>query len=321
MPITLTPLITPPLVGPGLGAQVQSDIVGPYPTGTNWQFTVFPPAPSESVALQQSVPAQPGALQFVWGDTGTYGDSTILNQSITEGATSHIDVQLQEPTGTLDQGTFDIPWSNTAGLYRFISHLQGQAGQGGFTDSDRAQLNLTTQNTTTMDTNWQQYEQVTLPSLQDVLNGITQGITATIGGLPNQVSQTIGQLMSWRPWDFLADRDLSGGTTCDRVDYDASYNALYGVTLTIDVIPDGWPFATPDKGWSFHDLAVLCFWRAGGLVQRHGVHTMTFSVSPIPDSLTPTVIELPVSLQPGQYHITVDWAPGVCGHLVGHVLP
>jgi len=177
------------------------------------------------------------------------------------------------------------------------------------------------QDTTNVLGHWTGYETVTLPSLNDVLSNITAGITATIGAGSSAIAQTIGQLFSWKPWDWFAPRDLSGGEVCEQLDVDVSLEAYYGITLRITQYPESTIFRTPDQAWSYNDLAVITFRRSGDIIARHGVHTLSHSVAPLPQSLAPTNVDLPVSIQPGDYHIIVDPEPGVCFTLTGYVLP
>jgi hypothetical protein len=321
VPITITPGWdgTTNFVGPGVQIGLTSSFIGPLPVGSQWNVQLWSStSPEAQIFIQQIDAKQTNSILYHY--LVEAGQSyTAYSQMPKEGDNVSIKAYLQEPTGTVDQGQITAKWTNSQlGVQNFLQ-AQGQAG--GFTETDRALLTTTEQNTTTMDTNWQQYESVTLPSLQDVLNNIVAAVHATIGAGTSSQDVPLSTLFSWKPWDYLAPRDLSGGTTCVALDVDISLRAYYGIGVYIDSYPDTWEFRTPDGAWGFHDLAVLTFVRGGSIIQRHGIHTVTHEVSPVPGSLTPTVVELPISLQPADYHIRVDWAEGVCGHVLGYVIP
>lgn len=171
--------------------------------------------------------------------------------------------------------------------------------------------------------------QLLLPSfLQNPVQGVNDFLTAVhdavimnLGSITNPIPIGIANWLLTKPMDFLAPRHLAGPNECFPVDVDISGEAFYALGVTIDTFPDGWRFATPGNEWSFHDLAVMTIVRGGSISRRFGIHTLSFNVSPIPDSITQTVTDLPVSIQPGDFHVRVDWAAGVCGSLIGYVLP
>lgn len=168
---------------------------------------------------------------------------------------------------------------------------------------------------------WDGYLAVTLPSLNDMLSNILSGLTSGLRTGLETLNIPIGQLLQVATPDFFSPRDLGGGVTCERIDYDASHNSLYGVDLRVTEYPSDWKFTTPDSKWSLRDLAVLTFWLGDEMIERHGVHSTTHVVAPLPRSLPFGAGAVAAYLQPGDYHITVDWAPGVCGQLLGQVLP
>jgi hypothetical protein len=185
--------------------------------------------------------------------------------------------------------------------------VQSQATtQGGFTQTDRDTLNQTS--STGEETN----------QLSLAINAATTAI-ANIGGVITQVP--IGQVLSWLSPDTWRLVDLAGGARCDRVDVDLSSDALWGVVLRITEYPDTTVFRTPDSAWSFRDLAVLTFIHAGDIVERHGIHSTTHTVSPLPYVALPWPNNFGWPVQPSDYHVTVDWADGVCGELLGLRLP
>lgn len=168
--------------------------------------------------------------------------------------------------------------------------------------------------------NWAGYESVTLPSLQDMLNSISDAVHAVIDTAAGAVETTVGQLLSQPSADATSDHPLVI-STCEPIDLDVSFNALYGVTLRVETYPEDTVFRTPDHAWTYYDLAVITFVRGGEVIERHGIHTLSHSVSPIPGSLPFGAGAVTAWLQPGDYHIRVDWKDGVCGSLTGAILP
>lgn len=249
-------------------------------------------------------------LKFLSDATPVNNDSVIMEIT----AKDNRDVQV-------DYGERTFPWSETTQLHNELQDAVPAGGTGGFTSTDRATITGTKSDTESILEQWANYTSVTLPTLDQVLANIDAKLIGTILTMTGPVGFPIGQLLNGFDPNLLQPADLSGGTQCERIDVDVSFNALYGVGLRIDTYPEGWPFRTPDRAWSFHDLAVLSFWRSGSLVERHGIHALTHSVSPIPDSALFSLGPIFGYLQPGDYHITVDWAAGVCGTLTGMVLP
>jgi hypothetical protein len=131
----------------------------------------------------------------------------------------------------------------------------------------------------------------------------------------------IGQILSSNFSDAFRVEDLGGGVTCDPIRVDASRDNLYGVVVRVTQYPDDTVFRTPDGAWSFKDLAVLTVSRGGDILARHGIHTTSHTLSPLPETPYPWLTNLGVPIQPSDYHVSVDWAAGVCGELLGLVLP
>lgn len=215
------------------------------------------------------------------------------------GITLEIGVQSADGLRT-DTGTVSgFQWEPTLAQWSQAMSLAGGETAGGFTEQDRLQL-----------------QNVDLTSQQT-----RQAVITTVTTTQGTIDVDLGSAFRWISPDFWQDRPLSGGVTCERIDYDASLNALYGVSLRIDSLPEDIPFRTPDSSWSLPDLAVLTFLRHGTILQRHGIHTLTHSVSPLPGSLWFGAFGVNAPIQPTGYHITVDWLAGVCGELIGNVLP
>lgn len=225
--------------------------------------------------------------------------------TLQDGGFCRLLVELKDSTNVTRESLLSPQkvYDASVGLPRVI---YSQGGTGGFTQQDRETINTTA--ATTEETN----------QLSLAIQSATQ-VVMDIGG-QIQLS-TVGEILSSHLLDFLSDRSLSNGVTCDPVRYDASLNALYGVVVRVDSYPPEWEFKTPDGSWGFHDLATLRIIRGGTLVERHGIHTVTHTVSPLPGLPFPWLNGIPAALQPPDFHIWVDWADGVCGELIGQVLP
>lgn len=292
----------------------------PVSPGWTWILEVFPEPVGELTILTQQGHLVETNPRFT---VGQLSDSTfaVSNEIVaTEAATVNVRARVLDQTGlVIEESTVPAQWTHQAEWQ--LSSQTAAAVSGSFTTEDRAQLQDVNVDSNQLITNWEQYLSVTLPSLQQVLDGITAALQVTIQVAPGPVQKAVGEVLSIVSPDFWSDRDLSGGVTCTRVDYDASFNALFGVTVIVESFPEDWRFQTPDHAWGFRDLAVLTFTRGGNDVERHGIHTLTHTVSPLPAFPWPWQSPLPIALQPGETHIIVDWAEGVCGRLVGHVLP
>lgn len=150
---------------------------------------------------------------------------------------------------------------------------------------------------------------------------VNAATTAVVNVGSSLLQVPIGQILSFIRPDAWRLVDLGGGITCDHIGVDLSDDALWGVIVRITQYPDTTVFKTPDNGYTFNDLAVLTFIHAGDIVQRHGIHTVSHTVSPLPAVSLPWPNNFGWPIQPSDYHVTVDWAPGVCGELLGLRLP
>lgn len=306
MPITIFQP-TGPIITPGIAIHVGTNHAPWDPLlDWHWQFTIVG-ADGETPCLRATGDADPtSAFLGQWAITP-------LNVNVQDGTTlqdggfCHLLVELQNEIGVTQESLLSPQriYDATTGLPKVIE-AQSTTVQGGFTEQDRTTLNTTA--TTTDETN----------QLSLAINDATQA-HMVLAGQPIQVP--IGEILSSNLLDFFHDRSLSGGVTCEPVRYNASLNALYGVTVVIDSYPSDWKFGTPDDSWGFHDLATLRFVRAGVVLERHGIHTLTHSVSPCPGLPFPWATGALPTLQPPDFHIWVDWAEGVCGELIGQVLP
>lgn len=321
MPISVT--VTPGgSVGPGYQVSLQSTAPGPLPQGSHWDIVVLGGSPSETVLFSQHEEWVGNIEQSILGAPKVNGQIFVPAGRGATDVASRISVNLIDGISqqTVDTGGLaNLKWDPQTQLYQQIRAV-AQTG-GGLTDTESQQLQRIDTNTQEMDTNWAQYTGVTLPSLNDVIQQILSGITVTVEDTLGPVVAPIGDLFHWVTHDFFADDVIAPPNTCTRVDKDASFERYQGVEVHIDSYPPEFHFVTPGGEWSFRDLAVLSFVRGGGLLERHGIHTLSYSVSPLPASLTPWTVGANLHVLPGDYHIVVDWAPGVCGHVIGNVLP
>jgi len=300
--------------------RIQTGIPMPVHPGWTWELEVFPDPVGEFRILQQTGSLIETNPSFQLGEHSGTTIGVGAEIKADEGATINVRGRVVSEIGeVVEESTFPAKWTHQREWQ--LSSQTAVAASGSFTETDRAQLQDVNVDSNQLVTNWEQYLSVTLPSLQQVLDGITAALQVTIQVAPGPIQKAVGEVLSIVSPDFWSDRDISGGVTCTRVDYDASFNALFGVTVIVESFPDDWRFQTPDHAWGFRDLAVLTFTRGGNDVERHGIHTLTHTVSPLPDFPWPWQSPIPIALQPGDTHITVDWAEGVCGRLVGHVLP
>lgn len=305
--------------GPGYYTCIRTDFIGPQPAGTTWQVFVVTTAEDTShpVALQ-FFPWQSNGPCWIFGnELGDYTTNEL--DGVDPGSTQRMLVELVQPNGIpLETLSQPIEWDPTGQLSQLVNRV---SGGGGLSEADRSLLESVKTDTEAILGQWANYVSVTLPSLDQVLANIDAKLIGTVLTATGPVGYPIGQLLNAFDPTVLQPANLSNGVGCERLDVDVSLNALYGVELRITDYPEGWIFRTPDKAWSFRDLAVISFWRDGTLIERHGVHTLSHSVSPLPDSVPFTLGPIFAYLQPGGYHITVDWLDGVCGELVGQVLP
>ncbi len=326
MPITITLPQPVEFLGPGALISWSSDFIGALPTGSRWVVNVSDDAEFLNNAY---VLIQPTSVVFggwLVGDTTAF-QATVAGpgRSIDSGTTTHVQVRLQEPAGggtftTVDSGTDSAQWRNDRAAGQLLPQLIGSLRGGGLTSTQSTLLTQTHDNTVTDLSNWSTFTSVTLPSLNDLITSIVTGITASVEGAAGIVPTSLGTLFSGKTLDLVTTADLSGGDTCDPVDVDISGSAMFGVQLVVTTWPAWWPFTAPDLAWSIPDLAVLTITRGGAIVARHGIHTLSHTVYPLPGlPILPVVLSLPVV--PGDYHVSVVWAPGVCGHLTGLGFP
>lgn len=295
MPITIIPTQPANVFTPGGFISWSSDFIGPLPSGSTFDVRWWADSEETALLYSQTIPTQVtgGALNLL---TEVGAGTNIGERLPAEGASTAIRVTLQDPAHvTLDTGVQLAPFSSTVGLGMQQALQQQTTTQGGFTETDRELLNQVAALT------------------QQTLEGLTVDLTA----VGNAVATTVGALLSPIKLDFGHDSSLSGGVTCDPLRIDLSLAAFYGIKVHVTEFPDTWRFGTPDGDWGFHDLAVLSCWIDQDQLIRCGIHTTSFTLSPLPGTIVPFIAQGVASIQPPGYSVHVDWAPGVCGEVIG----
>lgn len=284
-------------------------------TGYNGQFDpthMFWITRAQSALLENN-----GDWQSTIAATGSFQILNLSNFTQVANASSldaHENVQLtvslvDDRVGDIDtfydQGGWT--WNPTDNLAVVMQTLGlDQGGGGGYTQGDRDAAAAAA--ATGEETN----------QLAQAVNAAT---TAVINLGSSIVNLPIGQVLSSNASDAFRVEDLGGGVGCEPIRVDISRGNYYGVTVRVTQYPDDTVFRTPDGAWSFKDLAVLTVSRGGDILARHGIHTTSHTLSPLPETPYPWLTNLGVPIQPSDYHVAVDWAEGVCGELLGVVLP
>jgi hypothetical protein len=291
MPITITPLGPTGAVGWGVSVNLTTDFIGPLPLGTNWLLTTAIDAEqTQQVSSNRLVDnINPTVMRI-----GAQAQEPILGTfSARNGQTIHVQALLEDGAhNVLDSGTTTATWDTTSSEAQFTAQLVQQGVTGGFTTDDRT-------------------------TIQQTLEGLTVPLTA----VGQALTTTVGQLLAPFRIDFSPSISLSGGVTCEPLRLNLSGAAFYGIKVHVVTIPDDWRFGTPDGDWGFHDLAVLSCWINEDQLVRCGIHTPSFVLTPLPGTATPFVSSAIAELQPPGYSVHVDWAPGVCGEVLGINLP
>lgn len=308
-------------VGPGLALQLDSDIAT-FPSPATWRitFALLPGGASPFATFQV-----PNAFNFqqVFPYTHQSGmtQTGAFQQNYESGQSIHLQAELLNSVGTqvdVNNTSLTQPFDATLGLGQQAIDLAGSGG--GLTTDQATQLANADTQSAQMLTNWSDYTTVTLPSLQDVLNGITAGITTTIMAGGSAVSATLGALFSPTLLQSLGTVNISGGETCSQVTA-TLVGAPYGLIVRATTIPEWWVFSAPGESWSPQDLAVVQFIRGGDLLSRSALHTKTHLFYPLPGNLFPALTAVEIPLLPPDYHVIVDWGPGVCGEVLGLQAP
>jgi len=319
VPIVITPLGPSPNIGPGGFLQAETDFSGTLTANAIWDLQLN--AAGSEVGTLYGVNFTSSSARNTFQIFGGQGNEAFAEQNVADGTHVTAVVTLNDPGNTTDSGTSaPIPWSNTENAWRLHP---GQVSNGGnvLTPEQADQLANADAGATQSQQLLPAFLQAPVQGVNDFLAAVHDAVVMNLGTISNPIPIGLANWFLPVAKQFLSPRTLAGPNECNPVDVDISGAAYYSIGVTVDTYPPDWRFATPDNAWSYHDLAVITFVRGGTIAARHGVHTLTFTVSPVPDSITQTVTDLPVSIQPGDYHVRVEWAAGVCGTLTGYVLP
>lgn len=320
MPITVT--VPNNLAGPGTIVYLQSSVVGPLPL--NSYFLVNVSTDSEGT---QSL----GSFSYYWRSNGSHGYRLWLHDSDFYGWTmgnamaqtpvaGYVVVRLYEPSGEVDSGSIPVTLIGDPGAANLQLQNLINAVPSTFTATDSQNIQTTMQNTQTMNTNWTQYEQVTLPSLQDNLNNIWSGIQTTVTDAAGAVGKTLGQIFSQHTLDTLTEENLSGGVTCNPIQVNIGGGDFFYVAVHVTSFPNWYQSTTPGNDLWFPEFGVLRISRGENELLRVAIKATTHEVYPLPASPLSMPLPLDWAVLPPEYWIFVDWNEGVCGELVaGHL--
>lgn len=291
------------------------------PPGCVWDLAVAPVGDGTTqYNTREQLPYTSANQHYVLGEAQTDSFQT-GNQIPKDDDSIQITARLLQGSTVVGFASSHWNWDVREGLQEYERYLLQRTTNVGLTTEQAAQLETAATESEQMTTNWTEYQTVTLPSLQDVLNNITTGVTATIQTAAGAVGTTIGELFSGKTLDQISTFSASGGTTCDPIEADFGADvAIYGCVVQVDSFPDWYAFTAPAENWTPRDLAVLTVRRGGDILYRAGVHSTSHMLYPLP-GLPVLGVTLSVPIIPPDYHVSVAWGEGVCGQLLMLFLP
>jgi len=315
MTITTTANGPSPHFGPGIEMHSVTDVVtGAFPPNTQWVFTL---TDHLSEALIQTVSREFSVPAINWQPFDPFLDSTHVQiNPQAEGASTDISAQIVTPDDeVLDSGVATFDWSTTEGIPNVISNFTRANAQGvALNDTQAAQLANSSDNSDTNLSLWETFTSVTLPSLNDLINTIITGITATVHTPSADVPTPLAAFFELFTRETLTQSEVTSGPTCESINADISGVTVFSIVLAITSYPDNWFFGGPGQTWGPMDLAVLRVVRGENEVFRTGVHTTSYTLAPPPDVIINS-LTFNIPITPPDYHILVDPAPGVCFQL------
>lgn len=311
MPITITPPSPQDWVGPGIGLQLVSDFIGPLPSGSRWVIEVDNTGDEGGQLLHYEAQTNTPVQMVILDAPQNSGAVNTPARSATQGQTVNIHVELAHDTTVIDSGNTTAKWNPVDGLgmLAVAQHLDAIANS--YTTTDRSIAINTNTNTETMQTEWDNYTSVTLPSLNDLLGQIFSGIQVFITNAGGTVGWTIGQLFSGRTWDLLTLYDLGSACYPDTLHQELGGGTFFGIQLQATTVPDYYAFTGPGDAYSERVLCELSISRGDNLILSKGVHERTHMVYPLPGvPLFEVNLEMPTI--PGAYAIDIVPNTGVC---------
>lgn len=294
MPISVT---SPPgtTIGPGVGINLRSDLVGPIGADWVWRLSVIRPVDEQNIVVLESPIWSVDDHQVhlvVEGDPLGLGQSTGYAQQVSANTndTVILTVQLVDTLGAIhDSGALgEYRWDTSTSSSRLLVSTSG----GGLTAEQAQQL-----------TDTERRSQV-LGEPGDLVVDQPSGLK--IG--------TLAQLFSRTTLDKLTLDEVTSGPTCDPVRAQFSFY-YYGVIVRVTTIDPLLVPKTPDLEWYFQDLAVLRIFRGADLQYRRGIHTPTFLTDHAWEwswNIRNTLDWLGV---PPDNTLAVDWRQGCCGQV------
>lgn len=300
MPISIVSL-PGTTIGPGVGLQLRSDLVGPIGPDWVWRLSVIRPADESNIVVLESPiwTADDHQVQLVVeGNPLGLGQTTNYAQYVSANTNDQVTLSAQlvdQGGSTHDSGALgSFAWDSSTSSSRRLA----SAGGGGLTNEQAQQLADTERRTQTL--------------------GEPTDLVVQQPSGPLQV--TVGQLLSRSTLDRLTLNEITDGDTCTpvRVSYAAWY---HGVIVRVTQIDPALTPKTPDVEWYFPDLAVLRIFRGGDLLFRRGIHTPTFMTQHAWELGWPLLNQIPILGSPPDITVAVDWRPGCCGRVFLQFLP
>ena len=254
MPITFTPASPAGVVSPGLPIQLQSDFIGPLPSGSFWTVDFYATETSELPFFHVLFFTQSNII----GTTPFVPESDKIQQTPTQdwpvdGSSIKIVGTLSDGNHIQDEDSTTITWSDTAGLGKqaYVNALQGRGT--GLTEGQANQLAAVDTRT------------------QAVLGDDPPVITTPDGA----ETFTIPALLSGKTLDMLTTTEVSSGPGPGPF-ASSLENWFFGVIVRVTSLPEWLTPATPAQDWYYPDLAVLRVFRGTDVEERYGIHTVSF---------------------------------------------
>lgn len=142
MPITITPLPPNGIVGYGIPIRVQSDFIGPLPTGSTFRIIFSTDAEGDNIVYSEYTPVTGvgpyDLIPFTAETTGWQGPVAMPLQ----GTSVHVLAELSDGSSVIDTGATTGTWDPTTGIPYLLKTYQN-AAPASFTATDRETLNAT----------------------------------------------------------------------------------------------------------------------------------------------------------------------------------
>ena len=291
MPITFTPSTPGNLVGFGMTLQWVSSFVGPLPTGSFWDLSVFVDADATQLMTEEHFPTTTVFGQSLLG--ASFNNVVVLDSefNLRDGDTATVRVQLHSPTAILDQTTTTFTWSNTAGMRQMVNQLLASHSGTGLTSTQSSQLTA--------------------------INNATQVPITTSTGI-----QTVGlsQILAMPLLDTITLSEITSGPTSGFVGVTPAHSAP-GIIVRVTNIGPGYAATSPGDSWYVPELAAVLFFRGSDIVARIGIHTVSRMIYPLPGAWEWWASLLFGGTLPPDYSIQVNFNNGILGRVFVMNLP